>query len=190
MEKTMKVQINSHSDATALKRGFRHAAKSMEFTAPLGSLVRRVRSMRSGDQGSALVEIALVMPMLLAVITAICAFAVAFNNQLTLTSAVGSGAQYLQLIRLTTTNPCADTLTAIENAAPNLTPASINLSINFNGTTVTSNSCAGDQSYLVQGQSVTVSATYPCALPIMPMGYGTKFVSSCQLAAKVTEYEY
>jgi Flp pilus assembly protein TadG len=191
VEKKMKGQIDLHGQATAFKRGSNRAAKSRELRGGPGSLVRRVRALvRTGDEGSALVEIALVMPMLLAVITAICAFAVAFNNQLTLTSAVGSGAQYLQLIRTTTSNPCADTLTAIENAAPNLTPGSINLSFNFNGTTVASNSCAGDQSYLVQGQSVTVSATYPCALPIMPMGYGTKFVSSCQLAAKVTEYEY
>lgn len=188
----MTVQIDPHGQAMALRRALRRAAKSREFPVPLESgpirsIVRRVRALlRTSDQGSALVEIALVMPMLLAVITAICAFAIAFNNQLTLTSAVGSGAQYLQLIRLTTTNPCADTLTAIENAAPNLTPGSINLTFSFNGTQVTSNSCAGDQSYLVQGQSVTVSATYPCALPI----YGSTFTNGCQLSAKVTEYEY
>jgi len=188
----MKVQIDSHGQAKAPRRSLRRASKSKDFrtasgSGPLGSLVRAGRALlRSNDEGSALVEIGLVMPMLLALITAICAFAVAFNNQLTLTTAVGSGAQYLQLIRTTTTNPCADTLTAIENAAPSLTPASIALTFNFNGLKVVSNSCAGDQSYLVQGQSVTVSATYPCALPI----YGAAFTGGCQLSAKVTEYEY
>jgi Flp pilus assembly protein TadG len=147
--------------------------------------------LRNGEEGSALVEIALVMPMLLAVVTSIFAFGVGFNNQLTLTSAVGSGAQQLQLIRTTTTDPCADTLTAIKNAAPSLTGNSISLSFNFNGTEVdNTNSCAGDQTYLVSGQPVTVTAKYPCVLSIMPMGYGTKFVSNCQLSAKVTEYEY
>jgi Flp pilus assembly protein TadG len=72
---------------------------------------RHVRALlRKGEEGSALVEIALTMPMLLMVMTAICTFAIGFNNQLTLTSAVGSGAQYLQLIRTTTTDPCQDTL--------------------------------------------------------------------------------
>jgi hypothetical protein len=118
--------------------------------------------------------------------TAICTFAIGFNNQLTLTSAVGSGAQYLQLIRTTTTDPCQDTLTAIENAAPSLTPSSITLSFSLNGTPVSGNSCAGDQSDLAQGQPVTVTAKYPCALAI----YATKFATGCQLSASVTEYEY
>jgi Flp pilus assembly protein TadG len=151
------------------------------------SIRQRVRTLlRGGEEGSALVEIALTMPMLLAVLTAICTFGVGFNNELTLTSAVGAGAQYLQLIRTTTSDPCADTLTAIENAAPNLTPSSITLSFNLNGTQVSGNSCSGDQSYLVEGEPVTVTAKYPCALSV----YGTKFTNACQLSAKVTEYEY
>lgn len=147
---------------------------------------------RAGDEGSALVEIALIMGPLLAIITAICTFAIAFNNQLTLTQAVGSGAQYLQLIRTSTTDPCADTLTAIEAAAPTLKAASINITVTMNGVTPTQtgNSCSGGQTNLVAGQPITVYATYPCVLSIMPLGYGTQFLSNCQLQAKVTEYEY
>jgi hypothetical protein len=126
------------------------------------------------------------MPMLLMVMTAICTFAIGFNNQLTLTSAVGAGAQHLQLIRTTTFDPCADTLTAIENAAPGLAPSKIGLSFNLNGTTVSGNSCSGNQAYLAQGQPVTVTAKYPCTLAI----YGTRFASGCQLSASATEYEY
>jgi hypothetical protein len=77
-------------------------------------------------------------------------------------------------------------LTAIESAAPSLTPASISLTFSFNGTNVTGNTCSGDQSYLIQGQPITVSATYPCTLQI----YAVRFTSACQLSAKVTEYEY
>jgi Flp pilus assembly protein TadG len=142
--------------------------------------------LRGGDEGSTLVEFALILPAFMMLITALCTFAIAFSNELTLTSAVGSGAQYLQLIRTTTTNPCADTLTAIESAAPSLTPASISLTFSFNGTNVTGNTCSGDQSYLIQGQPITVSATYPCTLQI----YAVRFTSACQLSAKVTEYEY
>jgi Flp pilus assembly protein TadG len=156
-------------------------------------LARRVRAfLRRGEEGSVLVEISLLTPILLAMLTAIATFAVGFNNQLTLTSAVDAGGRQLQLIRTTSTDPCADTLAAIEAAAPNLTPGSLTLTFTFTPTStpLTSKSCPGDQSMLAQSSAATVSATYPCVLSIMPMGYGTKFVSSCQLSAKVTEYEY
>ena len=182
----MKVQIALHGKESALKRRFSRAANFKESEARCPLHVRRFRALLNESQGSALVEIALIMGPLMAVITAICAFGVGFSNQLTLTNAVGSGAQYLQLIRTTTTDPCKDTLTAIEAAAPNLTPSSITLSFTLNGTAVNGNSCPGDQSYLAQGQPVSVTAKYPCALPI----YGTTFSTACQLSAKVTEYEY
>jgi Flp pilus assembly protein TadG len=141
---------------------------------------------RRGESGSALVEVALTFPVLMVLVTGIAAFGIGFNNQIVLTNAVGTGGQYLQLIRTSTTDPCKDTLTAISNAAPNLTASNITLSFSFNGTPVSGNTCAGDQSYLVQGQPVTVLAKYPCVLPI----YATKFATGCQLTATVAEYEY
>jgi Flp pilus assembly protein TadG len=186
----MKEQVDLQGQTGSPRRRSNRGAASGTLTASL-SIVRRVRALlRRGEEGSALVEVALTMPILMAAITAVATFAIGFNNQLTLTSAVGSGAQYLQLIRTTTSDPCAQTLTAIENAAPSLTGSSIKLSFNFNGTVVTGNSCPNATSDLAQLQPVTVSATYPCVISIMPMGYGTNFVSSCQLSAKVTEYEY
>jgi Flp pilus assembly protein TadG len=183
----MKDQIDSLGQVTARTRGRSRNAASSGPGVPSRTLIRRIRVLlRSGDEGSTLVEFALILPAFMMLITALCTFAIAFSNELTLTSAVGSGAQYLQLIRTTTTNPCADTLTAIESAAPSLTPANISLSFSFNGTNVTGNTCSGDQSYLIQGQPITVSATYPCTLQI----YAVRFTSACQLSAKVTEYEY
>lgn len=141
-----------------------------------------------GEEGNAMIETALVLPMLLGVLTAILGFGVGFNNNLTLTSAVGSGAQHVQLLRTTTTDPCLDAFTAISSAAPSLNSSKIALTYSFNGTPVTPvlNSCAGDQTLLVSGQPVTVTAKYPCAPPI----YGTTLSSTCQLSATVTEYEY
>ena len=76
----------------------------------------------------------------------------------------------------------------IKNAAPNLTSSKISVTVTMNGTTPTQtgNTCSGAQTDLVQGGPVSVSATYPCSLSI----YGVTFGSSCQLQAKVTEYEY
>jgi Flp pilus assembly protein TadG len=183
----MNDQIDSLGQAPARTRGRSRNAASSGPSVPSKTLIRRIRVLlRGGDEGSTLVEFALILPAFMMLITALCTFAIAFSNELTLTSAVGSGAQYLQLIRTTTTNPCADTLTAIESAAPSLTPASISLTFSFNGTNVTGNTCSGDQSYLIQGQPITVSATYPCTLQI----YAVRFTSACQLSAKVTEYEY
>jgi Flp pilus assembly protein TadG len=187
----MKFQIDVHGQAEARNLSLNRGSTSPGTHVGLLSIGRRLRTaLRSSEEGSAIVELALALPILLAILTAICTFAIGFNNQMTLTSAVGAGAQYLQVIRTTTSDPCADTLKAISAAAPNLNSANISLSFNLNGTTVTGNSCAGYQSYMTQGQSVTVSATYPCTLSIMPMNYGPSFGSSCQLSAQVTEYEY
>jgi Flp pilus assembly protein TadG len=139
-----------------------------------------------GEEGNALIEIAMVLPVFLAFVTGIGSFAIALSNQITLIQATGAGGQYLQEIRTSSTNPCADTMTAITNASPSLAAANIGLTLTMNGTVVNAKTCAGDQSDLVQGSAVTVATTYPCTLSV----YGIHFASSCQLTAQVTEYEY
>ena len=148
---------------------------------------RPKRGVRSrGEDGNSLVEIALILPVFLAFVTGIGSFAIALGNQLTLIQATGAGGQYLQEIRTSSTNPCADTMTAITNASPNLAAANIGLTLTMNGTAVNAKTCSGDQTYLVQGSAVTVATTYPCTLSV----YGIHFANSCQLTASVTEYEY
>jgi Flp pilus assembly protein TadG len=156
---------------------------------PANSLAHRLRRLfRLGaDDGNALVEMALVLPVFLAFVTGIGSFAIALGNQITLIQATGSGGQYLQQLRNGTTDPCKDTITAIENAAPNLAPGSINLTLTMGGNAaVTGASCSGKQTQLVEGETVTVATTYPCTLSV----YGVKFANSCKLSAQVTEYEY
>lgn len=145
-------------------------------------------ALRDGEGGGALVEFALVLPVFMLVMTGVFSIGNAYSNQLTLTQAVGAGAQYLQQIRTSTTDPCNDTFAVIKNAAPNLNASNITVTITINGTapTQTGNSCAGAQSSLGQQVPVTVAATYPCNVSV----YGMNFSSSCQLSAQVTEYEY
>ncbi len=144
------------------------------------------------EKGNSLVEFTLTLPILMAVLMAIFEFGIAFNNQLQLTQAVGAGAQYLQTIRATTTDPCADTIKTIENSAPTLLPKSITLTLTMNGTPVSGSSCSGDQSDLGQGEPVTVNATYPCNITIFNINIGwiKSWKFSCNLSAQVTEYEY
>ncbi len=148
---------------------------------------------RREEHGNAVVEFALTLPILMGLLMAIFEFGIAFNNQLQLTQAVGAGAQYLQLIRQTTTDPCKDTLTTIENSAPTLKPSSITLTLTMSGDSpVTASTCSGDQSELGQGDPVTVYASYPCNITIFCMNLGSLSTRTfnCNLTAQVTEYEY
>jgi Flp pilus assembly protein TadG len=147
---------------------------------------RVVARWRRDQNGSSLIEFALAMPVLLLVMTGIFSISIVLNHQQQLTQAVGAGGQYLQQIRTTTTDPCKDTFTAITSAAPNLSSSNITLTLTMNSTNVTAKTCAGDQTDLTQGGSVSVTATYPCAIS----AYGYAFQSACNLSAKVTEYEY
>jgi Flp pilus assembly protein TadG len=146
----------------------------------------------AGCEGNALVEFALVLPLFMIIMTAIFTFGVAVMNQLTLSQAVDAGARHLALIRTSTLDPCADTATAIDSAAPTLTPGKIKVTISINGVTPspqTGNSCTGAVTALQAAQTlpVTVTATYPCNLAIYGKNYAP---SGCLLSATVTEYEY
>lgn len=144
------------------------------------------------EEGQTLVEFAFVVPVLLAVLLGIFQCGILFGNNLQLTNALGAGAQYLQQIRTSSTDPCADTYTAIKNAAPSLAPANIGLSFSFTSstgvvTTKSGTSCSGYQTDMGQGQPVTVTATYPASLTIV----GIRFLpSGFLLSQSITQYEY
>lgn len=183
----MKLLSELRAQTIALMRAGKRAPAPSAVRVESRWIGRRLRAcLGSGEAGGALIEFALVVPLLLMILTAIFAFGIVINSQITLTNAVGAGAQYLQIIRTSTSDPCADTLGAITNAAPSINPSKINLTFTLNATVVTGNSCPSHVSDLVPGAPVTVQATYPCNLLI----FGSTFASACQLSAKVTEYEY
>jgi Flp pilus assembly protein TadG len=183
----MKIPRRLHENAQALTSGLNDAIATEKVA--MRPTDERVRAwLRNNDEGNAIVEFALVLPLLMLVMTGIFAFGIAISNQLTLTQALGTGAQYLQQIRTSSSDPCSDTFTAIRNAAPYLNSSNIVVTVTMNGVTPaqTGNTCSGAQSNLAPGTSVTVAATYPCTLSV----YAMSFTSSCLLSAKVTEYEY
>ena len=154
------------------------------------SLGRRVRARprTSNEGGQALLEFALVLPILLLLVTGIITFGIAFHNYLELTDAVNVGARLLAISRGQTTDPCATTVTAVENAAPLLTSANITFSFVLNGTSYPGASCScsttttGPCANLVQGASAQVTATYPYTLSF----FGTR-ASSGTMTAQTTE---
>jgi Flp pilus assembly protein TadG len=137
---------------------------------------------RVGERGSALVEFALVLPVLLITITGMAATAIALHNLLVLTNAVNTGAQLLSFSRGQTTDPCATAYTAISSAAPGMATG-LSLTFVIDGSTYTGSSCTAGAAGMVQGASAEVTATYPCTV----VYYGT-VLSGCTLKAQLTEF--
>ncbi len=146
---------------------------------------------RSDETGSALVELAVCIPVLLMIVTGITSFGIALNNQITLTNAVEVGGRQLAILRGNSTDPCSDVKTTIAAASTMLNSANLNYTFNLDGTTYSStttpssSSCTAGAALLVQGKPMTVTVTYPCSLAI----YGKNLVPGCTLTAQVTELE-
>jgi len=105
------------------------------------------------DRGQALAEFALVLPLLLAVVTAIAELGLTFNRYLMLTDAARTGAR-VAAVSADATDPVSTAKAAVRSAAPDL-----------------------DQSKLIPvvtpsttpwpaGTPVTVTATYPYSISI------------------------
>ncbi|MGB0125823.1 MAG: TadE/TadG family type IV pilus assembly protein [Silvibacterium sp.] len=140
-----------------------------------------------------MVEFALILPVLLLVITGVLSFGFTLNQYMELTNATAVGAQLVGVSRGNTANPCALATSAIQSAAPYLTPASLKLSFTFTPPTgsssmtptsyLTTNSCSGGAPLMLQGASFQVVATYPCNLAV----YGANLIPTCNLHAQITE---
>lgn len=154
----------------------------------LQALKERCRSC-ADDNGNALIEMALVLPMLMLMLTAVCSFGIMLTNYISLTDAVSTGARQLSISRQQTTDPCAITVSSVQAAAPQLKAASMTFTLVLNGTTYSGTSCSsssnttGAAGNLVQGGTAQVTVTYPCNLAV----YGKNFAPSCTLVAQTTE---
>ena len=136
-----------------------------------------------GEDGQALVELAVVAPMLLLVATGLGAFGVTMVNYLRLVDAVNEGARQMVIIRSQTNDPCATLSGVVEDAAPNLTAANLSYTFVLNGSTYTGKTCTAGAVNLVQGASGKISVSYPCSLAVFRSNFG----SSCTLQAATTE---
>ena len=148
---------------------------------------RRILARARNEQGQALLEFALIFPLLLTLLLGIVMFGIVFNQYLTLTNATAMGAQLLSASRGQTTDPCQTTSQAVYAAAPSLTQANLKFTIVLNGTTVANNvatpSCGTGAQYLAASTSAQVTVTYPCNLKF----FGFNPPSNCLLTAQTTE---
>ena len=151
-----------------------------------GRLSLRIRAwFRSGSEGSAIVEMALALPVMLILMTSIFSFALVTNQKLILTEAVSAGGRVLAVDR-GDIDPCKTTANAIYAAAPGLTPGSFTLSFSLNGGTPTGATCAGSNNTpnpnLISGDNAEITAQYPCSLIVYGKNWGT-----CTLQSQITE---
>ena len=133
---------------------------------------------RKNEEGTALVEFAFTLPVLLVLLLGIMKCGTVFNNWITLTEAVRVGGRTLAVNRLVNPNACTLATTALRSAAVDLPLGnSITPSYSFtgNGGSTCSNLTAGD--------SGTVTATYPCDLQVL----WYNFAPSCTLTSTITE---
>jgi Flp pilus assembly protein TadG len=145
--------------------------------------------LRNGNEGNALVEFAIALPMLLVLITGMFSFGIALNNFLTLTDATSIGARFLATDRGLNLDPCAASVAIIKGTAFGLNPANLSFTFAINGTTYPGQSCnsasltTGAAGNMVQGTSAQVTVTYPCTLGV----YGQNYIPGCTLTAQTTE---
>jgi Flp pilus assembly protein TadG len=131
--------------------------------------------------GVSAIEFAIISPVLLTILLGIFQFGSAMNSYLVLTNAAAKGALTMALGRGTAT-PYTTTISAINAAAPNLTPASITTTITVNGTACSTDSACSTA--LVAGVSAVVKTTYPCNLTVMGINYAP---SGCTLKAQTAQ---
>ena len=122
--------------------------------------------MRRNEDGQALVEFALVAPMLLLLLFGIIQFGIAFMNNVALTDAVRAGARKAAVSR-SAADPTQATKSAVLGAADDLNQSKVSI-------TVTSDWVSGD--------NVTVTATYPYQINLLGI-----VVASGNLHSSTTE---
>jgi Flp pilus assembly protein TadG len=142
---------------------------------------------KSRDGGSAIVEMAVALPVLMLIMTGIFSFSIALYQKLLLAEAVSAGARYLSVDR-GDVDPCTTASNLIYANAPGLNKADVSLTYTLNGVSYGAGvtTCPGAKSTanpnMVATKSAEVDATYPCSLQV----YGMKF-TSCSLATQVSE---
>jgi hypothetical protein len=153
----------------------------------------------ASEDGNALVEFAMVAPVMLMIMMGIIVIGSTMSNYLQLIEATASAARTVAVSRSNTLNPCNTVASAVSSGAPLLNSSNLTYTLALNNSAGTnlgtygpktgSLTCSsasytsGAPSYLQQGGSAVVTVTYPCNLSI----YGKNYWSGCTLQAQTTE---
>jgi Flp pilus assembly protein TadG len=116
------------------------------------------------EDGQAIVEFALVLPLLMALLLGIVQFGIVFNNYVTLTDAARVGARKASVSRFVGDNG-ASAVSAAYAAASGLSQPPLSITAQSCAPGVAS--CTGAQDWTTPGNEVTVTATYPYSIKIL-----------------------
>ena len=121
---------------------------------------------RNTDRGQAVVEFAVILPVLLLILFAILQFGVVFNNYIQVTAAAREGARKASVSRsLGTASAESAATTAAKNAAPGLNQSNITVSF-------------PNSPSFAQGSDVSVQVTYPYSISIIGLVVASGNLSS------------
>jgi Flp pilus assembly protein TadG len=172
----MKMLNDLHGRISALKNNSNRAALPADAHLRPQTLPERVLArLRMGEEGSNLIEFALILPIFLMLLTGCLTFGSVMFYKQQLQTAVGQGVHTLAISQNMVSDPCAAATTVIQGATQ-LNPA--NMTITFynggpppTGNAMTGSNCAG----LPPGTVVSAQAQYPCS-------YATifRFTGVCQ----------
>jgi Flp pilus assembly protein TadG len=150
---------------------------------------RRIWNGFRQNEGNAVLETALTMPIVLLILTGIFYFSIALFQKMQLAEAVSVAGRYLAVDR-GDTDPCKSTATQLYSAAPGFTQSKLTLTFTLNGTVTNGATCPGSgglaNANMVSGATAQVEATYPCTLSFFT-AFGNKISTTCSLTSEVTE---
>jgi Flp pilus assembly protein TadG len=138
--------------------------------------------------GSSAAEFALILPVFSLLLFGIIQFGIIFNHYIELANGVAAGARTLAVAR-GSTSAYTDTLTAVNNAAPNLNTFAApvtgqTLTVVVAGTGCSSgNQAVACANAFTAGATAAVTGTYPCTLTILWLNLG-----SCTMTSSSAQY--
>lgn len=169
--------------------------KVPEINCWLAARARRLGNDESS--GQALVEFAVVAPILLLMCLGMCIFGIALDEQLVISNATELAAQQVAISRGQTTstdNPCQIAETIFTNAAPSLNASNLTFTLTLSGQSAiaattgassfaTATNCS--TATLVEGQTVTLTVSYPYTASFI--NFGTKSYTLSSTIEQVIE---
>src|SRR4051794_32628796 len=125
--------------------------------------MRRATHLLTADDGQAIVEFAIVLPLLMGLVLGIVQFGIVFNNYETLTDAARVGARKAAVSRFVGDNGASAQAAAVAAASGLSQPP---LSVTVRSCPPATPNCT-TQDWSTTGNEVTVTATYPYSIKIL-----------------------
>jgi Flp pilus assembly protein TadG len=144
---------------------------------------------RRGEEGAALLEFAVTLPLLMTVLTGTASFSLALYLLQQLGNATSTAAQLLGADAGLVSDPCKTVVTSVTGSLPNLTPSKITYTVSItdsSGTVHTppstqgsSFTCSSYATYMTPNEPVTVTVSYAYSwLPVLNFSPSSSLTSS------------